>query len=79
MYSRRVRASEGCVEDTGAVARAVVGHDALDRGDAARREPGAYPVEERDCGIGFLVLKCFGICEAGVVIDREVQVDVAGP
>src|SRR5690606_19019905 len=61
-----------------AVAGAVVGHDPLELRDAVGREPCSRPVEESDCGHGFLVGQCLGVSEPRVAVDRRVQEDIAG-
>ena len=73
-----VPASRGRIsEGVGAVAGAVVCDDAFGRGDAMYREPCAGAGSDRRRG--FLVVECFGVCQAGVAVDRGVQIHVALP
>ena len=46
--------------------------------DAVRSEPGPCAVHESDCRISFFIVERFGVGQPGVVIDRRMQVDVAG-
>ncbi len=59
-----------------AVARAVVGQDALD-GDAGGGIPGVRAVQERGGGVFALVGEDLGVGETGVIVQGGVQVAVA--
>jgi hypothetical protein len=61
-----------CVERR-AVGAAVVGDDALDL-DAAAAVERDRPLQKRDRGRCFLVLEDFGVREAAVVVDADVDV-----
>ncbi len=63
--------------DFGAVAGAVVGHDAL-HVDAMLGEPGDRSFQERDAGGAFLVGEDLDVGEAAGVVDRDVDVLPAG-
>ncbi len=64
-------------EGVGAVARAVVGHQPLNR-DPMRREEGDRALEEADRGLLPLVGQDLGVGEAGGVVDADVDAFVAG-
>src|SRR5512135_707905 len=59
--------------DGGAVAGAVVGQDSFDL-DAVSTVVGGRPEEEANGGCGFLVGEDFGVGEAAVVVDGDVDV-----
>lgn len=73
------RGTCGLGEGLGPVARAVVGDDPLDRGDAVRGEPGLRALEKPGGGRAFLVVESFGAGETGVSIDGGMEVDVSAP
>ena len=62
-----------------AVVEGVVGHHPLDAGDAVGGEEGRRAGEEAGAGASALIGVQLGVGEAAVVVDRRVQVVIAGP
>src|SRR5690625_3066564 len=60
-----------------AVGEGVVGHHALDPGDAHGGEVGSCPPQEVGAGLGGLVVVDLAVGQAGVVIDHGVDVVIA--
>lgn len=67
----------GSVPQSGFVAAAVVGDDAL-WGDPDRGEPVSGSGPEPSCGDGFLVVEDLAVGDAGTVVEGAVDVPVPG-